>query len=197
VQSEAVDLLIADPAEVAASICGSPEQVILDIGCGHSVMKLSVAKRLIPALSTPGSSVQLLQLDEAVRLGLFASDVQCNAMFVLRNVPVDIGSGRYRQHFLVMKEANFDITLGLDFFAAYAGKFVARNINDRQSGKFLMLPVPPQYVRPGHAPPQVPSRTPAHLRPTWVPQQFVPVRFLVHRHRCRGRCVPLSVLQQF
>jgi hypothetical protein len=111
---------------------------------------LSVAQRLVQPLSKPSCPTQLIRLDKAIRLGMFASDIQCSAKYVLRNVPVDIGPGRYLQHFLVMDDANFDITLGLDFFAAYAGKFVARSINNRQAGKFLVLPVPPQCARPGY-----------------------------------------------
>ena len=116
------------------------------------------------------------------------------AKYVLRNVPVGLGPGVYPVNFLVLPEANFSVTLGLDFMYAYAAKLVARAYNNRHSGKFLTMPVPPQYARPGYVRPTPPPYVPAHLRASWVPSAAIPVEYVVHRHRCRGRRLPLKAL---
>jgi hypothetical protein len=193
--AEAVDLIIAEQMLVSGDICGSQIEATVDPDCGHSVLRLSEAKRLAPYLSRPESPCELLEMNEAIRIGLFAGSASSSAQYVLRNVPVGLGPGVYPTHFLVMEDANFDITLGLDFLFAYAARIIPRSLNNRQAGKYLTIPVPPQYARPGYEPPPPPRYVAEHQRASWVPSSFIPVRYTVHKHRCRGRRLPIGALQ--
>jgi hypothetical protein len=192
--TEAVDLIIAEQMQVSGDICGSAAEITVDPGCGHSVLRLSEAQRLVPYLSKPSSPCELLELSEAIRVGLFAGPVNVAAQYVLRNVPVGLGPGVYPTHFLVMEDANFNITLGLDFLYAYAARLIPRSINNRQAGKFLSIPVPAQYARPGYQPPPPPKYVPEYQRASWVPSSAIPARYTVHRHRCHGRRLPMGAL---
>ena len=53
--SEVVDLNIADPMKVWGDIAGEPVEMVVDIGCGHSVLDRETAQMLVPALSQPMS----------------------------------------------------------------------------------------------------------------------------------------------
>jgi hypothetical protein len=192
--SEAVDLSIAEPLRVSGDIAGQPMQMVVDIGCGHSVIELETAQFLVEALSQGHCPCELISFDEALRVGMFAGPVQVPTTHVLRNVPVGLGPGVYLQHFLVMPKANFNITLGLDFCNAYNAQIVSRSFRDRTVGAALKLPVPPQVARRGWRPPPPPRHIPQHLRASWIFTSHIPGHYLVHRHRCRGTRVPLEAL---
>ncbi|WIA43711.1 hypothetical protein OEZ86_010140 [Tetradesmus obliquus] len=96
---------------------------------------------------------------------MFAGPIQVPATHVLRSVPVGLGLGVYPQHFLVMEGANCPITLGLDFCNTYGAKIFSRSWHNRQ-----------------------------HLRASWIFTARIAAHYVVHRHRCYGKRVPLESL---
>ncbi|WIA34340.1 hypothetical protein OEZ86_012678 [Tetradesmus obliquus] len=131
----------------------------------------------------------LLCGDSSWHIGMLAA-----ASGLLRSVPVGLGLGVYPQHFLVMEGANFPITLGLDFCNTYGAKIFSRSWHNRQVGAELQLPVPRQYARRGQAYPQPPWYVPQHLRASWIFTARIAGHYVVHRHRCYGKRVPLESL---
>jgi hypothetical protein len=192
--SEVVEFNIADPMQVCGDIAGKPVKIVVDIGCGLSVLDKKTAQLLVPALSQPHCPCDLISLEEAMRVGMFATPLQVPATHVLRNVPVGLGPGMYPMNFLVMDRANFSITLGLDFCNAYGASILSRSFRDRRVGAALLMPVPPRFARRGWVRPPPPRHVPQHLRASWIFTSHIPGHYVVHRHRRRGTRVPLQAL---
>uniref|UniRef100_A0A383VX11 Uncharacterized protein n=1 Tax=Tetradesmus obliquus TaxID=3088 RepID=A0A383VX11_TETOB len=93
-----------------------------------------------------------------------------------------------------MEGANFPITLGLDFCNTYGAKIYSRSWHNRQVGAELLLPVPRQYARRGWGRPQPPWYVPHHLQASWIFTARIAGHYIVHRHRCYGKRVPLESL---
>ncbi|WIA18353.1 hypothetical protein OEZ85_009818 [Tetradesmus obliquus] len=205
--AEAVDLSVAEQMRVGGDIAGASVEFVVDSGCGHSVVSLAQAQDLVSVLGKLGSSCALISLDDPLCVGMFAGPIQVPATHVLRSVPVGLpathvlrsvpvglGLGVYPQHFLVMEGANFPITLGLDFCNTYGANIFSRSWHNRQVGAELQLPVPRQHARRGQAYPQPPWYVPQHLRASWIFTARIAGHYVVHRHRCYGKRVPLESL---
>jgi hypothetical protein len=89
----------------------------------------------------PGSSVQLLTFDtDAPSLGVILGDTQMHATHILRNVPLELGDGIYRVDFLVVPEASFEVTLGLELIDVYAVRVSTKGYGKPSTGAQLYIP---------------------------------------------------------
>jgi hypothetical protein len=74
---------------------------------------------------------------------------------------------------LVVKSGNFNMVLGASFLYNYACRTWQRDYDNRNEGRFLVLPLPQRLCQPGVTAPQ----PPANARRHWYPQQRVPLQY--------------------
>jgi hypothetical protein len=161
-----------------------PLTVTVDTGCCTSLMNLSWFKKHRHIFFYPGSPCELMAFEQPPSLGVLLGGHRAKASYVLRNVPLGLGSGIYPVNFLLM-ECNFDVTLGLEFVSAYAARVQARVPHDRSRGAGLLIPTPPGYWKPGLAVPLRPAwaQGDSPKAATWLPTNFVPGRYVLTRQR--------------
>lgn len=147
----------------------------LDTGCSINSISEQYFLEVCHHLLGPDSPAQLCELESPVTIGLFAGSSSTVATHCVTGVPLHIGKGVYTVDFLIVKGGNFNMVLGNNFLYDYAGRVWCRDFNDRQAGRFLVLPLPERLCQPGVSPPQPPPNKGPH----WYPSQRVPINYEV------------------
>ena len=158
-----------------AIINGVEVTICLDNGCELSTISEQELQRRWPVLFAPGSEIQLLDLATPVVVNMYAGGHTVYAKQVLRNVPVDIGIGRYYIDLLVVPDCGYAFTIGMDFLAMYLGIFQARSKDNSPAGRRLSLAAPAEWLQPGKTPCRRPEWAPHY----WVPRTSVQLRYPV------------------
>jgi hypothetical protein len=170
-----VHKVMAGMATVPAAVEGVATAAHMDSGSNLSCASEEWSKTLLSRLRKPDCQAQLVKLAKPLVIGMFAGQETVVATHVLRNVAIDIKQGRYRYDLVIVPGANFNVVLGLDFMHDYAGRMWTRDFRDRQSGRYLILPLTAALCRPGEQPPQ----RPADAGPHWYPSQRIPLTYNV------------------
>jgi hypothetical protein len=119
---------------------------------------------------------QICELSSPVSVGMFAGAPHSIATHCVVGLPLQLGKGIYPVDLLVIPNGNFSLCLVNNFMYDYARRLWSRNFNDRQSGRFLVLPLPQRLCAPGETEPLPPAgRAPVH----WYPSQRIPVSYEV------------------
>jgi hypothetical protein len=147
----------------------------LDGGCSINSISEQFFLEQAHHICGPDSPAQLCALEQPVTIGLFAGAHNTVATHCITGLPLHIGKGVYTVDLLIVKGGNFNLVLGHNFLYDYAGRVWCRDYNDRQSGRYLVLPLPERLCQPGVSPPPPP---PNHSR-RWYPSQLVPINYEV------------------
>lgn len=146
VDSEVVTVPFTSPFKITGGILGRVFSMVVDIGCCTSVMDLSWLRRNQHIFFYPGSPVQLLSFEQqAPSLGVMLGGTRSEAVYVLRNVPLELGEGTYNVNFLVMPHSSFDVALGLEFVDTYAVQVAPKAYGVPNSKPQLVIPTPRSF----------------------------------------------------
>lgn len=179
-QRQAVHVSVVGMSHFPSAICGPKGRLFktrssLDTGCTINSVSEQFFLDHAHEFCGPDSTAQLCQLDSPVSISMFAGAHSTVATHCLTGVQMYIGKGVYTADFLIVKGANFNLVLGNNFLYDYAGRVWMRDFADRQSGRYLVLPLPQRLCQPGETAPQPPSGKAAH----WYPHQRVPLSYEV------------------
>ncbi|WIA41033.1 hypothetical protein OEZ86_004671 [Tetradesmus obliquus] len=132
-------------------------QAHLDYGCNGSCISTEFLQQNWHQVFAPGSKAELAELETPLQLGMFAGDQHTVITHVVCGVELVIGDGVYVVDMLVVPGANFSLVLGNDFAFNYAARTWARDLSDRQAGRYLILPLTASLCRPGVEAPRRPA----------------------------------------
>lgn len=162
-------------AKLRCGVITTPVTLHVDSGCNFSAISLQFFQQHRHHLLGPGSNATLYRLQTAATVGMFAGPNISTARYLITGVALDIGRGTYKQDFLVIEGANFEAVLGNDFLFGYAGRVWTRDVSNRDSGRYLVLPLFEHQCQPGVSPPA----SPPSAGPHWYPSQRVPLHYQV------------------
>jgi hypothetical protein len=142
-------MTFANAIKVTGGVDGRRFGVTMDIGCCSSILDHRWVQRNRHVFFYPNSPVQLLEFDrDSPALGVLLGDSSAAAMYLLRNVPLQLGEGIYPVNFLVMPESKLEVTLGLDFVDTYAVRVSTKAYGVPGTGPQLYIPTPRSYCSP-------------------------------------------------
>lgn len=173
-----MNVTVASMPHVEAAVQGSGGVLYkatahLDSGCGISCASRAYVQANLHRFCGEGSTARLMRLTTPVSVGMFAGQHSSIATHVLQGVKLHIGKGIYPVDLLLIDEGNFDLVLGNSFLVDYAGRIWTRDVNDRSSGRYLVLPLQQRFCKPGVSEPQPPAKRGRF----WYPSQMVPMSY--------------------
>lgn len=179
VNTDTVMFRSCDQVTVPGDFNGRPVTFTIDPGAALSVFKKEWLQSNKHVVFFPGSSAELCELHHPSKVGGFIEGSNATVQYVVRNAALGIGDGVFPLNLQVVPGAAFDITLGLDFLWAYAARLVPRSLTDRSSGAQLLIPLPPQFRKPGVQVRPAPSWWNEQLKGPYVPHMRVRARYSV------------------